>query len=178
MKTILTITIAAIFAVGISACQSNPATSNNTANQTANKANTTATQNANIEKKAETNSAANDVKTETNSTVSVSANTPEAAYKSYYAARKNKDINALKQLNSKEMFDFFKIMGGEGNPNALDDGLKKLAESPQGASDEIRDVKVKGDTATAKFQDKNGEWKTIDFVKEDGIWKLTIPKLN
>ena len=33
---------------------------------------------------------------ETNSTVSVSASTPEAAYKSYYAARKNKDINALK----------------------------------------------------------------------------------
>ena len=174
MKIILKITIAAIFTFGMSGCQNQPTTSNNAANQALNRANT----NANIEKKAETNSAANDVKTETNSTVSVSASTPEAAYKSCYAARKNKDINALKQLNSKEMFDFFKIMGGEGNPNALDDGLKELAESPQGASDEIRDVKVKGDTATAKFQDKNGEWKTIDFVKEDGTWKLTIPKLN
>lgn len=176
---ISTLTITALFAIGLTtACQNQPTSSNNTANQTANKANINAVQNANTEKKPETNSAANDAKSETNSTASVSANSPEAAYKSYYAARKNKDIKALKQLVSKEMVDFFKMMGGEDNQNALDEGLKGLAESPQGASDEIRDLKVKGNTAIAKFQDKNGEWKTMDFVKEAGTWKLTIPKLN
>lgn len=179
MKSIFAVTITALFAIGLTtACQNNPATQNNAVNQTANKATTNANQNANQANKPETNSAANDAKSEINSTVSVSATTPEAAYKSYFAARKNRDIKALKQLVSKEMVDFFKMMGGEDNPNALDDGLKMLTESPQGDSDEIRDLKVKGDTATAKFEDKNGEWKTMDFVKEHGTWKLTIPGLN
>ena len=173
---IYTLTITALLAIGLTtACQNNSATQNNVVNQTANKATTNANQNANQLNKPESNTTAKEAKNESNTTTSSSASSPEAAYKSYYAARKNKDIKALKQLISKEMDDFFKMMGGEDNQNALDEGLKALAETPQGASDEIRDLKVKGDTATAKFQDKNGEWKTMDFVKEDGSWKLTIP---
>lgn len=178
MKTILTIIFAALFAVGLAACQTNSATTNNAANQTANKANTTANQNTNQVNKPETNTNANDSKTETNSTASSpAATTPTTAYKAAFAARKNKDIKALKQLISKDMFEFFEMMG-DNKPNAVDDGLKELVETPQGASDESRNEKITGDTATLQYLDKAGVWKTMDLVKENGGWKLTIAKMD
>jgi len=177
MKRLFTLSIAAALAIGTTtACQTKPAASNN-ANHAANKANAP-TQNLNQANKPENTRVEMDVKKEATSTTSIAAGTPAEAYKSYYAARKNRDIKALKQLISKEMHDFFKIMGGDGSPNALEEGLESLAAKPQGDSDEIRDLKIKGDTATAKFQDKNGEWKTLDFVKEDGMWKLTLGKME
>ena len=98
-------------------------------------------------------------------------------YYAAYAARKNKDIKTLKQFISKDMFEFFEILG-EGKPNPLDEGLKEFAESPQNASDECRNEKIKGDTATLEYLDEKGAWKTMDLVKEDGGWKLTIAKMD
>ena len=177
MKTILTITFAALFAVGLAACQTNSATTNNAANQTANKATTNATTNTNQANKPETNTTANDTKTESNSTASNSPSTPTAAYKAAYAARKNKDIKTLKQLISKDMFEFFEMMD-DNKPNAVDEGLKEMCESPQGASDESRNEKITGDKATLEYLDKSGAWKTMDLVKENGGWKLTIAKMD
>jgi cytoskeletal protein RodZ len=174
MKTINTIFILAIGALLWTACQTNPANTNNPANQTANKATANAAQNTNQTNKPETNTSANNAKTETNST---SADSPTAAYKAYYAARKNKDIQALKQLISKEMFEFFEILG-EGKPNALEEGLKEMAEQPLGPSDETRNEKIKGDTATLEYRNPKGEWETGDLVKENGKWKLTIAKMD
>lgn len=172
MKTILILTITALL---FTACQTNSATQTNAVNQTANKK---AANNSNQENKLETNAAANEApKIETNSTTSVSASTPTAAYKAAYAARKNKDIKALKQLISKDMFEFFAMLG-EGKPNPVDEGLKEMAEQPQGATDESRNEKITGDKATLEYLDAKGEWHTMDFVKEDGAWKLTIPKID
>lgn len=174
MKTIFTLTIAALLAT---ACQTNPTTTNNTANQTANKAVSNANQNTNQANKPETNTTANDAKPETNTASSSSASTPTAAYKAAYAARKNKDIKALKQLIAKDMFEFFEILG-EGKPNAVEEGLKQMAEQPQGSSDETRNEKITGDTATLQYLNAKGTWETMDLVKEDGAWKLTIAKMD
>ncbi len=179
MKIIYTAFILTAVALLSTACQTNSTTTNNAANQTANKANTNAPQNTNQANKPETNVVANEAKTETNSnsTVSSSATTPTATYKAAYAARKNKDIKALKQLISKEMFEFFEILG-EGKPNPLDEGLKEMMEQPQGSSDETRNEKISGNTATLQYRNAKNEWETGDFVKEDGMWKMTIPEMD
>lgn len=173
MKTIFILTIATLFTSSLmTGCQQT-----NSANQAANKATTNTNQNTNQANKSETNTTANETKSETNTTAASSASTPTAAYKAAYAARKNKDIKALKQLFSKDMFEFFEILGGD-KPNAVDEGIKELVETPQGPSDDTRNEKITGDTATVEYIDQKGEWKTMDFVKEDGSWKLTIAKMN
>lgn len=177
MKIINTIFILTIGFLLATACQTNPTTTNNTVNQNVNKTNATTNQNTAQANKPETNTAVNEAKTESNTAASSSVSTPTAAYKAAYAARKNKDIKALKQLISKDMFEFFEMMG-EGKPNAVDEGLKEMCETPQGASDDARNEKIKGDTATIEYLDAKGEWHTMDLVKEDGSWKLTIAKMN
>ena len=42
------------------------------------------------------------------------------------------------------MFEFFEMMG-DNKPNAVDEGLKEMCESPQGASDDSRNEKITGD---------------------------------
>lgn len=159
-------------AFGLIGCQNN-STTNKTANENANKPASNANQNAS--NKPETGSTANATpKVETN-TASVSASTPTEAYKSAYTARKNKDIETLKKLFAKDMFEFFEILG-EGKPNPVDEALKEMCESPQNPSAEVRNEKIKGEKATLEYLDKDGKWIPMDFVKEDGIWKLTIDK--
>lgn len=160
----------------VTACQSNKTSVNNAVNQIANKSavNATASQNTN---QTNGNTAANEVKTETNSNGSVAADTPTAAYKAAYAARKNKDLKAYKQLIAKDMFEFFEMIG-EGKPNPVDEGLKETIEQPQGPTDETRNEKINGDKATLQFLNKDGKWTTLDLVKEDGAWKLTIGNMD
>ena len=165
------LTILASFSM--TACQSANAGKSSANEASANKS----VENTNQEK---ANSSTNQIKVEENKTPEneVSKNsldTPTAVYKAAHAARKNKDIEALKQLISKDMIEFFERFG-EGKPNAADEGLKQLVESPQNPSDESRNEKIKGDKATLEYLDQNGKWKMMDFVKEDGKWKLTINK--
>ena len=159
MKIIYTAFILSFAALFSIACQTNSTAQNNTVNQTANKAPTNINQNTNQANKPETNTAANEAQTETNSTASTSAITPTAVYKVAYAARKNKDIKTLKQVISKDMFKFFEIFG-EGKPNAVDE-VKGMCETPQGSSDESRNEKIIGDTATLEYLDAKGEWQKL-----------------
>lgn len=174
MKTTNTISALILTAVFFStlttACQNNLTVQNTAANQSPNKPTTDTNQNSNKVSNPEIKPTASDANNS-------SGSTPTAAYKAAYAARKNKDIKALKQLISKDMFEFLEIMG-EGKENAIDEGLKQLVETPQGSSDDVRNEKINGNTATLEYLNKSGEWKTMDLVKEDGMWKLTIAKMG
>jgi hypothetical protein len=112
-------------------------------------------------------------KTESNNPVAVSLSTPSDAYKAAYNARQKKDLAALKKVMSKDALEFFTMMGDEKSP---DEGLKQLIERPQAATAETRSEKINGDKATLEYLNEKGAWGTMDFVKEDGDWKLTIPK--
>jgi predicted lipid-binding transport protein (Tim44 family) len=101
--------------------------------------------------------------------------TPTEAYKTAYAARQKKDAAGLKRTLSKDILDFFETMA-EAENKKLEDELQQLADKPQGTTDETRNEKIDGDTATLEYVDEKGKWKTMDFVKEGGDWKLTIPK--
>ncbi|MEP6849460.1 MAG: hypothetical protein ABI999_11435 [Acidobacteriota bacterium] len=101
--------------------------------------------------------------------------TPSEAYKTAFAARKNKNIAEIKRVLSKDMLEFFTMIG-DGEKKSLDDELRQLAEAPQGPSDDTRNERIAQDTATVEYLDENGKWKQMDIVKEGNDWKLTIPK--
>jgi predicted lipid-binding transport protein (Tim44 family) len=107
-------------------------------------------------------------------TSTVSAATPTEAYKAAYAARQNKDVAALKKLMSKDALEFLEIFSEPGK--SIDDTLRKMMETPQAATDESRNEKITGETATIEYPDGQGKWKKMDFIKEGGEWKLHIPK--
>ena len=112
-------------------------------------------------------------KTETDKPAAASLATPPDAYIAAYNARQKKDLEALKKVMSKDALEFFTMMGDGKSP---DDGLKKLMERPQAATAETRNEKINGDKATLEYLDEKGNWGAMDFVKEGGDWKLTIPK--
>lgn len=100
--------------------------------------------------------------------------TPTEAYRTAYAARKNKDVKQLKRVLSKDMLEFFAVIG-EADTKTIDDALMQLAEKPQGATSETRGEKITGERAMLEYKDEQEKWKTMDFVKEGGEWKLTMP---
>ena len=103
------------------------------------------------------------------------AGKPTEAYKAAYAARKGKDVAALKKLMSKELLDFLTEMGQIGDKKqTLDQVLIDSGKEPK--TDETRNEKIVGNRATVEFKDDDDTWEVMDFVKEDGIWKLTLPQ--
>ena len=112
-------------------------------------------------------------KTETDKPAAASLATPSDAYKAAYNARQKKDLEALRKVMSKDALEFFTMMGDGKSP---DEGLKQLMERPQAATAETRNEKINGDKATLEYLDEKGNWGPMDFVKEGGDWKLTIPK--
>ena len=108
---------------------------------------------------------------------SLSMATPTEAYKAAYHYRKNKDIQGLKKVLSKDILEFFEDIGKAEN-KSLDDELKEMTERPQANSPEVRNEKITGNRAVLEYKDENGEWKTMDFEKEGSDWKLTAPKAD
>ncbi len=103
------------------------------------------------------------------------AGTPTAAYMAAYTARKNADLPALKKLFSKDLLEFFAEIGGMGEEQqTLDDLLIELCEKPQASTAEARNERITGDKASIEYLDEYGNWSPMEFVKEDGVWKLTI----
>jgi predicted lipid-binding transport protein (Tim44 family) len=101
--------------------------------------------------------------------------TPAEAYKAAYAARQKKDVEGLKRMLSKDALEFFTTVA-EADKKTVEDVLKQMAEKPQAPTAETRNEKIMGDRATLEYLDEKGKWKTMDFVKEGGGWKLTLPK--
>jgi hypothetical protein len=101
--------------------------------------------------------------------------TPTEVYKTAYAMRKNGDIEGLKKVMSKDVLEFMAMIGEE-EKKTLDDQLREMVKTPQGPSDEVRNEKITGDTATLEYLKDKDKWSTMDFEKEDGVWKMTIPQ--
>lgn len=119
-----------------------------------------------------TQTAATDAKTAEK--ITIKADTPTDAYKTALAATKAGDFESLKKVVSKDVLEFFKFMseGGESS----DELMSEMLGSKQGETGDVRNEKISGNKATIEYKDEKGEWKTMDFVKEGGSWKMTIPK--
>jgi hypothetical protein len=164
LKISAVITVAAGLIGAITGCQ--PAVNTNS--------NTTVSVNT---APANTNQTAAAPAANTSNAEAADASTPTGAYKAAYAARKNKDVAALKKLMSKDIIEFFTMMAeaDDKNKQTLDELLKEITEKPQAPTPEVRNEKINGDRATVEYLDETGEWDTMDFEKEDGMWKLSLP---
>lgn len=100
--------------------------------------------------------------------------TPGDSYKTAHALRAKKDIQGLKRVMSREILEFFTEIG-RVQKQPLDAVLTQLVNKEQAPTAEVRNVKVNGNHAVLEFKDEYGKWASMDFVKEDGGWKLTLP---
>jgi hypothetical protein len=105
--------------------------------------------------------------------------TPTEAYQTALNARKNCDVPVLKRVMSQAMLT---AMVGRGESSTdgkktLDQMIKDLCDLPTAPNaGEIKDEKMVGDEATIKFKDETGEWRLMDLVRENGEWKITMPR--
>lgn len=97
---------------------------------------------------------------------------PTATYKAAYAAVKNKDAAAFKKLMTKKDAQDIEDEAKKANKSS-DDMLKELMnEFKLPKTDESKDEKIDGDKATLQIKNEKDEWETVNFVKEDGEWKM------
>jgi hypothetical protein len=109
--------------------------------------------------------------------VTFSLATPTDAYKTAYALREKKDVNGLKRVMSKDVLEFFEMMAKE-EKKTVDEEISEMFNQPQGKTPDSRNEKITGNTASVEYRNPDGEWRTMDFVKEGADWKMTMPKAN
>lgn len=137
-------------------------------------ANTTANTNTNAA--APTNPSANSAPAANNAAANDPGNfngSPTEVYKAAYTARKNCDLAGLKKVMSKELLDFMTKMGKD-EKKSLDDELKELCGRPQASTEQVRNEKIDGDHASIEYFDEEDKWQRMDFVREDGAWKMSL----
>lgn len=98
--------------------------------------------------------------------------TPFETLKSYTLAIKKKDTTAMKILLSDASIKMAEQQARAQN-STLDDVVKdeKLFAQTQDRL-EYRKEKIEGDRATIEIKNAAGSWDTVDFVLEEGIWKI------
>ena len=97
---------------------------------------------------------------------------PTASYKAAYDAMKNKDTAAFKKLMTKKDLQDIEDTAKKAGKSS-DEMLKDVMNAiPLPKSNESKDEKIDGDKATLQVKNEKDEWETINFVKEDGEWKL------
>ncbi len=119
-------------------------------------------------------------KTPEKTTTELSQATPTEAYKTAWAVREKKDVAGMKRVMSKDILEFLADIAKD-DKKTLDDQIKEIFDSPQAKTAEARNEKITGDKAQLEYLDDKGDWKTMDFVKEEGVWKMTLAgadKLN
>ena len=115
-------------------------------------------------------------KTETaTKTGSVKQSTPTEAGESFYAAVKARDKAAFKSLMSKDSIEILSA-AATGKKMTMDDLLDKefFINAAMPAKLEQRGEKITGDKATLELKDDKGEWSPMTFVKEGGVWKVSL----
>lgn len=114
-------------------------------------------------------------KTETKSASTVKQSTPTEAGESFYNAVKAKDKAAFRQLMSKDSMEILNAAASE-KKMPLDDLLDKefFVNAAMPAKLEQHSEKIMGDKASVEMKDDKGEWSPMTFVKEGGVWKVSL----
>jgi hypothetical protein len=115
---------------------------------------------------------ANDTRPGSNTSAPAASESPSEVYKAFFAAYKNNDTETMKTMISRGLFRGLDFADKKKADERNDQTLKKVLERPPGSSDDTRNEKITGETATVECLDAKGNWYTRKFVKEDGNWKL------
>lgn len=102
-----------------------------------------------------------------------SSSTPTETLKEYGEAVKSRDLSRVKQTASKKTIQLMEEMASESGLT-LEETIKKIESNmPILQNPEIRNEKINGDKATLEVRNRvNDNWKKVEFVKEDGRWKV------
>jgi hypothetical protein len=105
-----------------------------------------------------------------------SASSPMETMKALNEAAKVKNPEAIKKVISKGTLALME-QTAKTQETTVDELLKKDDGAPFEELPEMRNEKIEGDKATVEVKNKmSGEWSTLPFVKEEGVWKVAIDK--
>lgn len=74
---------------------------------------------------------------------------------------------------SQEMLIYFTRIA-QSQKKSIDQVLAMYFEQPQAPKAETRNERIAGNRAKLEFKDASGQWLDMDFVKESGVWKMTL----
>ena len=98
--------------------------------------------------------------------------TPLETLKAYGNAYKKKDITAMKLLLSQESLKMHDQEAKAQNVTVDDIVKRETLFSENQTQADFRNEKTEDEKATVEMKDSTGIWNTVQFVKEDGVWKI------
>ncbi|HEX8776406.1 MAG TPA: hypothetical protein VF735_22745 [Pyrinomonadaceae bacterium] len=102
--------------------------------------------------------------------------TPAAAFKTYYEAALKRDTAGMKKTLSQGTLKYFAEMARAAH-KTTDDGLRANAEAMPQQMPETRNETVIDDATTLEIRHAQAaRWEIVEFVKEDGAWKLALDR--
>ena len=98
--------------------------------------------------------------------------TPLDTLRSYNEATRKKDLTSMKLLLSASSIKM-KEQEARAKGVTLDDVMKTQTLITDGQSSVVfKDQKINGDKATLEIKNQYGQFETMNFVLEDGVWKI------
>lgn len=98
--------------------------------------------------------------------------TPIETFKTYSKAIKNNDITTMKLLLSSNTIKMHELEA-QAQGLTVDDIVKRETLIGQNQKTvKLRNEKIDGDKATLEVENSIGQWETIPFVLEEGVWKI------
>lgn len=98
--------------------------------------------------------------------------TPLETLQAYVKAFQKKDYTTMKLLLSEATIKMHQQAAKDQNVTLDDIVQRETMISPEQKTAEFRNQKIDGDKATLEMKTNFGTWNTINFVREQGIWKI------
>lgn len=98
--------------------------------------------------------------------------TPLETLKAYGNAYKKKDITTMKLLLSQESLKMHEQEAKSQNLTVDDIVKRETLFGENQTTAEFRNEKTEDEKATVEMKDSMGIWNTVQFVKEEGVWKI------
>ena len=98
--------------------------------------------------------------------------TPLQTLQAYGNAYKKKDITAMKLLLSQETLKMHEQEAKAQNVTVDDIVKRETLFGENQTTANFRNEKTEDDKASVEMKDSSGLWNNIQFIKEDGIWKI------
>jgi outer membrane lipoprotein-sorting protein len=93
------------------------------------------------------------------------AGSPKAAVEKFYKAVEKNDTKAMAEVATRETVELMTMFGSMFQEQVEEDGKFKIGTET-----------IDGDTAVVTLIYENGKEDTVDLVKVDGKWKVSINK--
>jgi hypothetical protein len=98
--------------------------------------------------------------------------TPLETLQTYAAAYRKKDYTTMKLLLSDATIKMHQQAAKDQNVTLDDIVQRETLFKPDQKNYDFRNQKIDGDKAAIEIKDSGDIWNTVNFVREEGIWKI------